>query len=210
MSLQPIRIVKLGGSLLDWPNLARQLPQWFAAQTPAMNVVVVGGGEFAEEVRRLDGIHHLSARDAHWLAAETMQITAKLVAKLLPSTQGIQRFARLAAEAQPEPGVVIFDAWQFLCEVEPTLPGDKLPEDWTTTSDSISARVARALQAEELVLLKSALPAGLPASATAAIEALAAAEYVDAALPQMAAGIQRIRCVDLRDDRFAECRVVAR
>jgi aspartokinase-like uncharacterized kinase len=196
-----IRIVKLGGSLLDWPLFPRELRRWLAAQTTALNVLVVGGGELAEAVRRLDEIHHLSPRDAHWLAAETMQITAKFVASRLPESLGTKRFDELMVVSAAE-GVVIFDAWQFLCEVEPTLPGERLPESWDTTSDSIAARLAVAVDAEELVLLKSALPRWASGSAT--IHALAAEGYVDAALPRIAPELRRLRCVNLRDGGFAE------
>ncbi|MCC7086322.1 MAG: hypothetical protein IT427_15065 [Pirellulales bacterium] len=202
-----MRVLKLGGSLLDWPPLVVALRRWLALQAPAMNVLVVGGGELAEAIRRLDAVHRLPPRDAHWLAAATMQITARLFARLLAESRGIWPYADIAAQRREETGVLIFDSWQFLREVEPTLPGERLPESWDATSDSIAARVAAALHADEFVLLKSALP---PA-ACAALDGreLAAAGYVDAAFPRIAAGLSCVRCVNLRDERFAECRLAA-
>ncbi len=201
-----IRVVKLGGSLLDWPRLCSELQRWLTQQPPAMNVVIVGGGEFAEEVRRLDGIHQLSSRDAHWLAAETMQITAKLVAIMLTNSNKISRFDELLVAGQacePQNGIAVLDSLHFLRSIEPHLPGKRLPESWDTTSDSIAARVAVALDAEELVLIKSTLLKGL--NQPLSIAELAAAEYVDAALPNVAAGLKRLRYVNLRDATFAEC-----
>ena len=46
-----IRVVKVGGSLLDLPQLPQKLRMWLAAQSPAHNVLVVGGGPLVEQVR---------------------------------------------------------------------------------------------------------------------------------------------------------------
>jgi 5-(aminomethyl)-3-furanmethanol phosphate kinase len=197
-----MRVVKLGGSLLDWPPFAAQLLRWIGMQTSALNVLVVGGGGFAEEVRRLDEVHGLTPRDAHWLAAETMQVTAKFVTLQLSNSIGIKRFDELIEGKIETPNVTIFDAWQFLCEVEPNLPGERLPESWDTTSDSIAARLAIATNAPELVLLKSALPRRAPRPT---IIELADEGYVDAALPRVGVTLKGLRCVNLRDAAFAEC-----
>ena len=78
----------------------------------------------------------------------------------------------LAAGVDPNQAI-LFDPCKFLKEQEPHLPGTHLPSDWSVTSDSISARIAEVLQADELVLLKSADPSARSWSN------LAAAGYVD-------------------------------
>ena len=74
--------------------------------------------------------------------------------------------------------------------------GTPLPERWNVTSDSIAARVARALNADELVLLKSvAWPDGDIAEA-------ARRGIVDEHLPRelrLAPNLQ-VRVVNLRDE----------
>jgi hypothetical protein len=68
-----------------------------------------------------------------------------------------------------------------------------LPSSWGVTSDAVAARVAVAVGAGELVLLKSAPPP--PGDAAA----WAACGYVDAWLPRVLAGTTvRVRGVDLR------------
>jgi hypothetical protein len=78
------------------------------------------------------------------------------------------------------------------------LPGGPVPCDWTVTSDSIAARVARALSAE-LVLLKSvSLPPGT------GIARAVHSQYVDRCFLRAAVGLHRIRCVNLRQPEFPE------
>ena len=74
-----------------------------------------------------------------------------------------------------------------------------LPHSWDVTSDSIAARLAVLAGADELVLLKSGLPAGSLTLAQAAETG-----YVDRYFPVAAAGVPRVRCVNLRADGFPE------
>ncbi len=67
------------------------------------------------------------------------------------------------------------------------------------TSDSIAARLAHALRADELVLLKSRLPQPPCTAATAAL-----AGYVDDYFPQAISVACRVRYVNFRDPAFAE------
>ena len=74
-----------------------------------------------------------------------------------------------------------------------------LPHTWEVTSDSIAAHIAEILCANELVLLKSA-----PLAKSCATHEAAEQGYVDAFFPQAAARASKIRCVNLRDEQFAE------
>jgi 5-(aminomethyl)-3-furanmethanol phosphate kinase len=141
MTMPPVRVIKLGGSLLDWPDWAGQFHRWLAAQSPAANVLVVGGGAIVDALRELDRASPLSAETAHWLAVRAMNLTAAVAAELLGDV----------------PGLEVLDVESFLREDQHN--ADALPCGWHVTSDSIAARVATARKAGELVLLKSALPA---------------------------------------------------
>ncbi|NUQ61799.1 MAG: hypothetical protein HUU20_04880 [Pirellulales bacterium] len=72
--------------------------------------------------------------------------------------------------------------------------GPRLPHTWDVTSDSIAAALAAALSARELVLLKSCARPEPWSSLREAAEA----GYVDRFLPVAAAGLDRVRFVDLR------------
>jgi hypothetical protein len=51
----PIRVVKLGGSLLDLEELPERLTRWIAAQRAMASVMVVGGGWLADALRAAVG-----------------------------------------------------------------------------------------------------------------------------------------------------------
>jgi aspartokinase-like uncharacterized kinase len=173
-----VRVVKVGGSLLEWPPLPQALKQWLAAQPPAVNVLVCGGGRFADVIRECDRRFSLGEQQAHWLAIDCMSITARLLAALLPEAGLIEDYCTLLAAArQPYLSTIIFNPSEFLNQHEAGLPGILVPRNWSATSDSVAARLAEAIAADELVLLKSADPPG------GSLVDLAAAGYVDGHFP---------------------------
>jgi 5-(aminomethyl)-3-furanmethanol phosphate kinase len=188
------RVVKLGGSLLDFDCLAPRLRAWLAAQPPMQGVMLVGGGKLADAIRDAFALHQLSEEAAHWLCIRLLGITAELVAGLLPEAVLIKRFDDLVAERVGK-RLALFEPEQLLRDEAV----DPLPHSWDVTSDSIAARLAARLEAGELVLLKSDLPAG-----RATLQDLADAGYVDRYFPIAAAGLARVRCVNLRSEGFPE------
>lgn len=187
-----LRVVKVGGSLLDWPGLPAALRSWLAEQTPAVNVLLAGGGKLADAIRQADAAFGLGEEAAHWLCIDALGVTTKLLAAALDRNDSL--VATLDALRQPDcEKLVIFDPRDFLLLDEATtLPGDVLPHAWSVTSDSIAARLAQVLAADELVLLKSADP---PMGATLAD--LAASGYVDGYFPAVGF-LGRVRAVNLR------------
>ncbi len=91
---QRVRVVKLGGSLLELDDLAARLETWFASQPPAANVLVVGGGRFVDLLREWDARRPVAAEAIHWLAVRAMGLTAALVGEMLPHAQARQRSTR--------------------------------------------------------------------------------------------------------------------
>ena len=203
MTGQSKRVIKLGGSLLDdggWPERFRR---WLASQPPMRNVLVVGGGALADAVRRWDRLHGLSPSDAHWLAIDVMSVTSKLANSLLRdwrSTDEWQSVLDFTGSDSCDVAPLIFEPKQFLEALEPTLDGARLPASWDVTSDSIAARIAQVLRADELALLKSCLPT----EGTATIERASDSSYVDRAFCRFAAQLPRVRFVNFRDADFAE------
>ena len=194
----PLRIVKVGGSLLDWPQLGGALRKWLELAPPATNVLIGGGGKFAAAVRAADVQHTLGGPRAHWLAIDTMSITAQLVAHLV-DVEPVTDYRVLEVQ-HSEPRTIVFDPAPFLRQIEPELPGTTLPASWDVTSDSIAARLAIVLAADELVLLKSQSPPGNHQETIepSRLAELAAMLYVDRFLPRLAAELSRVRAVNLR------------
>ncbi len=194
----PVRVIKLGGSLLNWPELCAQFRRWLAAQPLAANVLIVGGGTLVEQLRELSRVQELPDDASHWLAIRAMSLSAGIVAAILPEARVLDSLGQIDGDPGSPPQIL---------EVEPFLRSEQgraesLPESWDVTSDSIAARVASVLEATELVLLKSTLPYG-PLS----IDCLARQGIVDAYFPRAARSLD-VRLVNLRDPRFAEARVL--
>jgi aspartokinase-like uncharacterized kinase len=191
-----IRVVKLGGSLLDLPDLRDRLRLWLDLQTPAATVLVAGGGKLADAIRAADRVHGLSAEAAHWLCIRAMSVNAHLLQELLPDAVFAPHTVSILRACRQR-GLAILDPWPFVHAEERWLSRTPLPCTWDVTSDSIAARLAVLLSARELVLLKSALP-----DAGTDLIAAACSGYVDAFFPQAAAELSVVRCVDLRTDGF--------
>ncbi len=187
----PRRVVKLGGSLLDLPDLVDRLRGWIARQPPAVNILIVGGGPLADAIRTTDRLHNLGEQPAHWLCIRAMSVTAEMIAGLFDEMDLIREYDALRSFTMA-PRSVVFDPESFLRVDEPAFPGMSLPHGWHVTSDSIAARLAVVLDADELVLLKSASP---PAGD---FEEAARGGYVDEGFPLACREVRAVRCVDFR------------
>jgi 5-(aminomethyl)-3-furanmethanol phosphate kinase len=189
----PIRIVKVGGSLLDWPPLPQALLDWLDGQALAFNVLVCGSGPLADAIRRADRDFSLGEEASHWLCIEAMSLSARLLHAVLRDIRLVVTFdALVAVISKGQPGTAIFDPRELLSVHEPGLPGRSLPHDWSVSSDSIAARLAEVVLAQELVLLKSC------DSPSVSLGALAAMGLVDSYFPVAAAGLSGLRIVNLR------------
>jgi aspartokinase-like uncharacterized kinase len=188
-----LRVVKVGGSLLDWAGLPAALSKWLNQQPPGMNVLVSGGGKLAECIRDADQRFSLGDEPAHWLAVDCLSITSRLLAVAGDFSSFLDRYDDLLAwRATSALGNVVLDAREYLRQFEATLPGVPLPRDWTATSDSIAARLAETIGADELCLLKSSPPP------RASLTELSASGYVDQHFSVAAARLPAPRFIDLR------------
>ena len=167
-----IRIIKVGGSLLEYDQLSRLLTDWLAQTdrdqtnesvptTDRIDVLIAGGGGLADHVRQLDRRFSLDSETSHWMSIGAMSCTSRLLASLLRVGPPRVCWGELHVLAGDCSEPIVFDAQAWLVKTERSQPGVRLTHDWQTTSDSIAARLARVLNADELVLLKSTdLPAG--------------------------------------------------
>jgi len=193
-----IRIVKVGGSLLDWSPLPTALQSWLNDQPPAINVLLAGGGALVDAIRRADRNFSLGEETSHWLSIDALTVSTRLLAALLPDARLLSTYQDLLSASEfTLPTCIIFDPNEFLKNHESLLPGDPLPHNWTVTSDSIAHRLAQILLADELVLLKSADPP------KTSFTDLASAGYIDAHLPIIGSNGVPLRFVNLRHDPLA-------
>jgi len=195
MSVPAIRVVKIGGSLFDYPDLATAWNQWVSRESKMMTVMIAGGGPYADLVRQWDKQFQLSEETAHWMCVTSMSITATLLHQQLPGTLLIDDWQELIKwrSSDKPAGSSVFLAESFLKTIETSLPGDSLPQTWAVSSDSIAARLAEVLSAEELVLCKSA-----SISPGSGWQQLADEGFVDQYFPEIAARLPVVRWLNLR------------
>lgn len=150
---RPLTVYKLGGSLLDLPDLGERLKAGFESAREECPVLVVGGGAAADLVRDWDPRHRLGDSAAHRLAIAAMELNASLVRILLSR---IGTSVGLDWQSSSEADVVVPD---MLREIEISDEGPVPEESWDVTSDSLAAWLAGRCRARRLVFLKSvALP----------------------------------------------------
>lgn len=186
-------VVKVGGSLFDWPALGAALRAFLASLDASSVLLVPGGGATADAIRTLDRVHHLGEEESHWLALEALSINARFLKLLLPEARIVALRADLAPTVGPR--IKILNPGEFFLVDD--LGPDHLPHSWQVTSDSLAVRVAVVAKARELILLKSVAWAG--GDWEAASEAGVVDGYFVDALKQAAAEMG-IRVVDLRKE----------
>lgn len=182
-------VVKVGGSLYDHPKLKPGLKAWLAARPEAHILIVPGGGDFAEAVRRLDTVHGLGEEVAHMIALNSLE-TASLFVQ-----DALDVFGQSVSTIdwrEDEPRTVMAHLQEFLLDYE-SQHAVQLPRTWEFTTDSLAACAAHDAGCE-LVLLKSVdIPPAM------AWEDAAARGHVDAYFPTLVArhGL-RVTAVNLR------------
>lgn len=185
-----LRVVKVGGSLFSLPDLPERLKRWLAQQPASANVLLAGGGPLADAVRQWDQRFQLGEYAAHWLCVDLLDTTAQLLHALLPESQLCRNSVSVFEQVTHDLPVIVFAPAIWLREEEAQQAASRLPCSWDVTSDSIAARLAEMLNADELVLLKSAPP---PRVELAELSG----NYVDRHFSQIANRLARVRFVDL-------------
>jgi len=134
------QVVKIGGSL--FPNHAIDLANKLKNTN---SCIILGGGEFANLIRKYNNEQDFSDEVNHWAAIDCMDIVAKLVndkvdsAKLAYSIEEVKQISK-------EGLTPIFVVSRFLKTEDP------FECSWDVTSDSIAAYVANILNANLLIV----------------------------------------------------------
>ena len=196
MTRSSLTVIKVGGSLFDWPELARRLTEMIDAHQASHReerlVLIAGGGPAADVVRALDCVHNLGDRRAHRLALHAMDLTAIILAELLDGTVVVSTLDAFRAVCSND-SIPILAPRLILDEIDSS-GQDGPPASWDVTSDSIAAWMALHIGADRLILLKSApLPSG-----ASRVEAARLA-LVDPMLPIVAGPLARVEYMNLRE-----------
>jgi aspartokinase-like uncharacterized kinase len=168
-------VVKLGGSVAETEGLSG----WLAALSAGAGraVLVPGGGVFADAVRSEQQRHGFSDRAAHRMALLAMEQYALMLADRHPVLAPCRTIGEIHAALERR----TLPVW---LASELVLGDPAIPESWDVTSDSLAAWLARRLEADRLVLVKS-----VPAAHPLEVETLAATGMVDKAFPRFLAGL---------------------
>jgi 5-(aminomethyl)-3-furanmethanol phosphate kinase len=179
-------VVKLGGSLASAP----QLKAWLTALSVRDDVVLVpGGGPFADQVRTAHRQWGFDDASAHHMALLGMEqygwMLCALESGLRPAANPPEIRDALAQGKTP--------VWM---PVPMVVDEPEVGHNWDVTSDSLAAWLCHRLEADGLLLVKSAPPASLEGG----IEALAGWGILDAAFPRYAERLKAPIRLLSRDD----------
>ncbi len=191
MAKQHFRIVKVGGSLFDLPDLGQRIRKWLKKEEPGISIFVAGGGDLVEAIRRLHAAEPMSEERAHWLCLDAMDLMAHVLHQRLTRSSLCTSLSQIR-EQKAKLTIFKLSEWMKLLEPTSCYSGTRLPESWDVSSDSIAARLAICTGADELVFLKSADPPSRD------LQELSKLGYVDKFLPKLAGELPPWRMVNLR------------
>ena len=134
------QVVKIGGSL--FPDYAIKLADKLENTG---SLIILGGGEFANLIRKYDSQQNFSSEVTHFTAIDCMDIISKLVCDKVKSAKLVYSLKE-ALEIADNNFTPIFVVSDFLRE------DDFFECSWDVTSDSIAAYVAHLLNAKLLIV----------------------------------------------------------
>jgi 5-(aminomethyl)-3-furanmethanol phosphate kinase len=142
-----LTVLKIGGSLASEPKKLRSLMVKMTEISKGMPLVVVpGGGEFADVVRKLDKQFSLNRQVSHRMAILAMDQYGLLLSDLSVNFVVVQSFDEAKTVASSGK-LAIFLPSHVMFEEDP------LENSWEVTSDSIALYIAHRLHAEKVLLV---------------------------------------------------------
>ena len=153
MLRENITVFKVGGSLLDLPNLKSRLEEAIALCNATNPLLVIGGGPLADLVHRLQAVHNYNDLTGHRLAIQALEFNSYLVESFFSHSQVVDDHSSCKS-LWANQKIPILNPFTFLKKYGND-GLNSVPASWLFTTDSISAKISEILQAQELVLLKS-------------------------------------------------------
>ena len=134
------QVVKVGGSL--FPDYAIKLVNELKSTD---SLIILGGGEFANLIRKYDSQQNFSPEVTHYTAIDCMDIISKLVCDKVGSAK-LAYSLKEAEQISADGFTPIFIVSDFLKKEDP------FECSWDVTSDSIAAYVAHILNANLFIV----------------------------------------------------------
>lgn len=144
-------VLKIGGSLQHAGDLSDFLST-LAAHAAGQAVIVPGGGNFADQVRRLQAEMDLDDVTAHRMALRAMEEYGAFLTCCEPHLQPARTFndiRRLLAGRK----IPVWFPYTLVAD------NPAIPESWNVTSDTLSLWCAEQLRCRHLFILKATNPA---------------------------------------------------
>jgi aspartokinase-like uncharacterized kinase len=140
-------VLKVGGSQSRHDELPALCAVLARAGKERPLLVVPGGGDFADGVRRCAKRYPLSDTTAHWMAILAMDQYGLLLCDMISESRPVRSLDE-AASVAGEGRVAVLLPHDWLRGEDP------LPHSWDVTSDAIAAWVAGRAGSDRLVLIK--------------------------------------------------------
>lgn len=139
-------VLKIGGSLAEDPPKLAKLCRELSAIAEAHRILIVpGGGQFADTVRKFDKVYRFSNIISHKMAILAMDQYGFFMSDITPNSHMSYSIDEINESTKGT--LPIFLPSQFMFREDP------LEHSWNVTSDSIAAYIAGLLDAEKLLLV---------------------------------------------------------
>ncbi|MBA63553.1 MAG: hypothetical protein CMJ76_14450 [Planctomycetaceae bacterium] len=185
-------VFKIGGSLISSAGYIERVRHHLYQFQGDTNIIICGGGTCVQRIRQYQQQFNLSEAECHHnslivMDRNTRQLCQQSGWPLINSWGALTSCINTNTGSGQSIGYAVTD---FVMQSDCQLPAPHLPPNWSTTSDSIAARIATLLNAR-LYLFKSVPP---PAKD---LVKLSNRGYVDNHFPIAAANINSLIFVDL-------------
>jgi aspartokinase-like uncharacterized kinase len=145
MSLEAV--LKIGGSLSRGTGLPALCREIEGLSRNHSLLIVPGGGDFAEQVRKADRRFQLGDTAAHSMALLAMDQYGYLINRLIPGSIVTAELEYALRSAESGTAAILLPSALVM-------KSDPLPHSWSVTSDSIAAWIAGRAGSQRLILLK--------------------------------------------------------